>query len=143
VDLAAYLEERGRRGVMCFEESTVPAVGFGAVEMAAAYAWNGGIEGDWIVVDDERDGVTGVDEGVVVDHVAQLWWEVEEAEGGESRGGVGLGGRMAVVMGMVLAEVLGEVIEFILASWVVLVRTVLVMADSLQILGVELARWIL
>jgi hypothetical protein len=77
---------------MCFEESTVPAVGFGAVGMAAAYAWKGGIEGDWIVVDDERDGVTGVDEGAVVDHVAQLWWEVEEAEGGESRGGVGLGG---------------------------------------------------
>jgi hypothetical protein len=75
--------------VMCFEESSVSAVGFSAVEMAAAYAWKGGIEGDWIVVDDERDGVTGVDEGVVVDHVAQLWWEVEEAEGGESRGGVG------------------------------------------------------
>jgi hypothetical protein len=151
VDLAAYLEERCRRGVICFEESSVPAVGFGAVKVAAADAWEGGIWGDGIVVDDERDGVTGVDEGVVVDHVAQLWWEVEEAGGGRierrraggpprpragppPRGGVGLGGWMAVVMGMVLAEVLGEVTESILASWVVLVW---------MILGVELACWVL
>jgi hypothetical protein len=30
---------------MCFEESSVPAVGSGAIEVAAADAWEGGIWG--------------------------------------------------------------------------------------------------
>jgi hypothetical protein len=134
VDLAAYLEERCRRRVMCFKESSVPAVGFGAIEVAAADTWEHGIWGDWIVVDDERDGVTGVDEGVVVDHVAQLWGKVEEAERERVERKDRFGWLHAVVMGMVLAEVLGEVTESILASWVGLVW---------MILGVELACWVL